>query len=107
VAPQIQLERTIDMTKTLFAIVLLLALVGIAPVMVPGGSPAPKPNPVVTPVPPANCPRIHEAAEALETALRDLESARHDFCGHKREAIEATRHALKQLREAENCDKCR
>jgi hypothetical protein len=95
------------MTKTLFAVVLLLALVGIAPVMVPAGSPAPKPNPAVAPMPPERCPNIHAATEALESAMRDLESARHDFCGHRKEAMEATRHALKQLREAENCDKCR
>src|SRR6266700_2851545 len=55
----------------------------------------------------ARCPNIHKAVGALETALHDMEIAKNDFCGHKAEAMEATRHALEQLRRAEDCDQCR
>ena len=55
----------------------------------------------------ARCPNIHKAVGALETALHDLEVANHDFCGHKAEAMEQTRHAIEQLKRAEECEKCR
>jgi len=67
---------------------------------------APAPAPMAVPVP-ARCPRIHEAVRALEAAERDMRDASHDFCGHKREAMEATHHALEELRAAEACDSCR
>lgn len=57
--------------------------------------------------PPERCPRIHEAIHALEVAQEELEKAGHDFCGHKAEAMEANRHAIEQLRKAEECDRCR
>lgn len=98
------------MTKILLAIAFLLVLIGVAPVMVPAGSPAPTPAftpAAMVPMPPARCPRIHEAAEALESAIQDMQSAAHDFCGHRREAMEAAHHALQELRRAENCDRCR
>jgi len=67
---------------------------------------APAPTPMAVPVP-NRCPNIHEAIGALESAERDLREAGHDFCGHKREAMEATHHAIEQLRAAEGCDRCR
>lgn len=67
------------------------------------GIPAASPSSAV----PARCPNIHHAVEALQSAKGDLERAGHDFCGHKVEAIEATNHALEQLRKAEECDRCR
>ncbi len=67
---------------------------------------APVPAAMAEPMP-ANCPNIHEAIRTLEAAERDLREARHDFCGHKRDAMEATHHAIEQLRMAEGCDKCR
>jgi hypothetical protein len=36
-----------------------------------------------------------------------MEHAGHDFCGHKVEAMEATRHAVEQLHRAEACDRCK
>ena len=57
--------------------------------------------------PAANCPNIHKAIGALESALHDMDVARHDFCGHKAEAMEATRRAIEQLRRSEGCDNCR
>ena len=64
---------------------------------------------VAKPAPPAmaHCPRIHEATHALEVALEEMEHAGHDFCGHKVEAMEATRHAVEQLHRAEACDRCK
>jgi hypothetical protein len=56
---------------------------------------------------PERCPNIHAAIDALESARRDLAEARHDFCGHKREAMEAVTVAIRQLRQAEGCDRCR
>jgi hypothetical protein len=56
---------------------------------------------------PNRCPKIHEAIGALEAAHRDLSEASHNFCGHKRDAQEAITAALRQLRLAEDCDRCK
>lgn len=74
--------------------VFMLALMSIAPTII--ASP-----------PPERCPNIDKAIRALEVAEHDMQVANHDFCGHKAEAMEATRHALEQLRKAKECDKCR
>lgn len=60
------------------------------------------------PAPPVEnrCPRIHEAVHALDVAMKEMENASWDYCGHKVEAMEATRHALEQLRKAEQCKDC-
>lgn len=62
---------------------------------------------IASPPPPGHCPRIHEAIHALEVAQQEMEHAGHDFCGHKVEAMEAAKHAMEQLRRAEECDRCR
>lgn len=54
----------------------------------------------------ARCPNIHKAIGALDAATHDMEVAAHDFCGHKAEAMEASRHAIEQLRKAEECKEC-
>lgn len=54
----------------------------------------------------ARCPNIHKAIGALDAAMHDMEVAAHDFCGHKAEAMEASRHAIEQLRKAEECKEC-
>jgi hypothetical protein len=43
-------------------------------------------------------PRISKAIEQLEDAIAYLEAAPHDFGGHKAAAVEASRHAVEQLR---------
>ena len=43
-------------------------------------------------------PRIARAIDELEDAIRYLESAPHDFSGHKTEAIRSSRDAVRQLR---------
>ena len=103
------------MKRILITLTIVLAALGIA---ILSGAPrahifnsstaiaAPAPAPLAVPMP-ARCPRIHEAIAALELAEKDMREARHDFCGHKREAMEITHHAIEQLRAAENCDSCR
>ena len=69
-------------------------------------APAPAPVPMAVPMP-HRCPNIHEAIEMLQSAQSTLREARHDFCGHKHEAMEAVHVAIVQLRQAENCQQCR
>jgi hypothetical protein len=83
------------MLKKLSAFAIVVALMTLTPSMTTAAPP------------PDRCPKLHQAAGALELALHDMETARHDFCGHKVEAMEATRHALQQIRLAEACDRCR
>ncbi|MGA2985035.1 MAG: hypothetical protein ABSG32_14580 [Terriglobia bacterium] len=65
----------------------------------PAGSAAPAPM--------NHCPNIHHAIEALQSAMNDMSKADHNYCGNKREAMEAAGHALAALRRAEECDRCR
>ena len=67
---------------------------------------APAPVPAAVPMP-NRCPNIHEALEALRSAEHEMKEGRHDFCGHKVEAMRATHEAIEQLRAAEDCDRCR
>jgi hypothetical protein len=50
-------------------------------------------------------PHIRAAIHELEEAKKELQSAAHDFGGHRVEAIEAIDNALKQLHEALEYDK--
>jgi hypothetical protein len=43
-------------------------------------------------------PRIAKAIHEMEDAVAYMDAAPHDFGGHKAAAIEATRHAIEQLR---------
>jgi hypothetical protein len=101
------MKRTILSAVTVFAIFGLGVVIGtmksqpVAP-SVALAAPAPWAEPM-----PNRCPRIHEAVMSLDHALDDLRSAGHDFCGHKRDAMEAVRHAREQLHLAEDCDRCR
>lgn len=103
------------MKRTILSLTILLAIFGLGMLVgglksQPAGTSiavaAPAPAALAVPVP-NRCPNIHEAIHALESAERDLREARHDFCGHRREAMEITHNAIVQLREAENCDRCR
>ena len=103
------MKRTL-ITLTIVNVALLLAIVISAPRTPSFTSTvaiaAPAPAPAMVPVP-ARCPNIHEAIGRLEEAERELREARHDFCGHKRDAMEITHRAIEQLRQAEGCDRCR
>jgi hypothetical protein len=78
------------------ALVLVVALA--FSVAAPNGKAVPPPAPAAasraTPEP---HPEIREAIAALRRAKEHLEHARHDFGGHKVEAIRATDEAIHQL----------
>src|SRR5262249_41842854 len=50
-------------------------------------------------------PNINKAISSLEAAEGDLQNASRDYCGHRVQALESTRAALNQLRQAIECDK--
>ena len=50
-------------------------------------------------------PHIRAALRELREARHELETAAHDFGGHRKEAIEAVDAAIKQLEEALKYDK--
>lgn len=50
-------------------------------------------------------PHIRGAIRELREAKHELETAAHDFGGHRKEAIEAVDNAIKQLQEALEYDK--
>ena len=103
------MKRTLLYTITLLAIFALGVLVGgmkSQPVTETVAVAAPAPAALAVPMP-QRCPAVHEAIQALVSAERDMREARHDFCGHKARAMEITHNAIVQLREAENCEKCR
>ncbi|HKO04079.1 MAG TPA: hypothetical protein VJW51_05000 [Candidatus Acidoferrales bacterium] len=78
-------------------LVLALAFSAAAPAA-PGGkaSPAPGPQPAAaSPVP--DHPEIHNAIAALRSAKAHLEHAKHEYGGHRTEAIRATEEAIHQL----------
>jgi hypothetical protein len=68
----------------------------VAPVVTPASAPA------AVPLPPH--PHIHEALEAMRAAKHHLETAAHDFEGHRVKAIE---HLDQAIREAEICESMR
>jgi hypothetical protein len=68
----------------------------------PAGAPAAPPaaKGAVTaaqPAPPPH-PEIHAAINSLEHARMHLKEARHDFGGHREEALRATDEAIRQLK---------
>jgi hypothetical protein len=103
------------MKRTIITMTAVLAALGLAILL---GAPkgqnfnssaaiaAPAPVPAAVPMP-NRCPNIHEALEALRSAEHEMKEGRHDFCGHKVEAMRATHEAIEQLRAAEDCDRCR
>jgi hypothetical protein len=50
-------------------------------------------------------PYIRGAERELREAREELRTAAHDFCGHRREAVEACDRALRQLKLALECDR--
>jgi hypothetical protein len=99
------------MKKTGFLTLLIMATV-LFTLAFPAAAAGPKapaiPAPVVAPAPaPAAAmpapphPHIHEALEAMRAAKHHLESAEHDFDGHRMEAI---KHLDMAIHEAEICE---
>jgi hypothetical protein len=83
------------MLKKLSVITLLLGVMTLTPSM------------SIASPPRERCPNIDRAIRALEVAMHEMEVANHDFCGQKRDAMEATRVAIERLRRAKECDRCR
>ena len=74
------------------------------PAMAPAAPKTPaKPATATTPAPERH-PEIHAAIESLEHAKQHLNEAKHDFQGHRVEAIRAIDAALEQLRICEKYD---
>lgn len=95
------------MNKISFVGLLIMAtlLLALAFPAVAAGPKAPVPPvpaaPVVTPAPMPPHPHIHEALESMRAAKHHLESAAHDFEGHRVKAIE---HLDQAIHEAEICE---
>src|SRR5579872_4942752 len=103
------------MKRTILSVVILFAVFGLGMLVgslrsQPASSSvalaAPAPG-AMAPAAPYRCPAIHEAIHALVSAENDLRETNHDFCGHKNAAMQITHRAIEQLREAENCARCR
>ncbi len=85
---------------------LSLALLIMAPNVMSAATPATAPAPqVVKGKGGEQHPHIRAALRELREARRELETAAHDFGGHRKEAIEAVDNAIKQLQEALEYDK--
>ncbi len=72
-----------------------------APVPPVPAAPVVTPAPALTPAPMPAHPHIHEALESMRAAKHHLESAAHDFEGHRVKAIE---HLDQAIHEAEICE---
>ena len=92
------------MLKKLSTLTLILGLTMYSPVVIK--APAATPNPqVVKGKGGEQHPHIRAALHELEEAKKELQTAAHDFGGHRAEALEAVDNAIKQLRQALQYDK--
>ena len=90
------------MRKLFAASILCLSILAVTLVFVPAASPIPPANAAAAAVPaPAPAPQAHpeirDALEALRTARTHLKDARHDFGGHRAEALKEVDRAINQL----------
>jgi len=97
------------MKKITLLTLLILATVLVTLAFTAAASPkAPAQPAAVAPVPaaaaalPAEHPHIHEALESMREAKHHLETAAHDFHGHRVKAIE---HLDQAIHEAEICER--
>ena len=93
------------MLKKLFLVVLVVGCLTISPAFSVAAPPNSAAKPAAAPVPPEPHPHIRAAIRELREARRELQTAAHDFGGHKAEAIEAVDNAIRQLEEALKYDK--
>jgi spore germination protein YaaH len=91
------------MLKKLCASVITFGLLTISPA-ISIAAPAPAPAQVLKGSAEQH-PHIRAAIRELQEARHELETAAHDFGGHRKEAIEAIDSAIKQLRQALEYDK--
>jgi hypothetical protein len=92
------------MVKKLSIATLALGLLCTAPVVMSAATPANAPAPQERKGGEQH-PHIRAAIRELREARKELETAAHDFGGHKKEAIEAVDNAIKQLQDALQYDK--
>ena len=93
---------------TLFIVATILLMIAFPAAAAGPKAPAPPvpAAPAVTPAPapvaavPEPHPHIHEALEAMRNAKHHLESAEHDFDGHRAKSLE---HLNQAIHEAEVC----
>jgi hypothetical protein len=89
------------MTTLLFTLAFPAAAAGPkAPAPPVPTAPAVAPAPAAAPLPDQH-PHIHEALEAMRNAKHQLESAEHDFDGHRAKSLE---HLNQAIHEAEICE---
>jgi hypothetical protein len=103
------MKRTIITLTVVLAALVLAILLGTPKAQTFNSSAAiaaPAPVPMAVPMP-NRCPNIHGALDALQSAQQELRDGAHDFCGHKRDAMQAVHAAIEQLRQAEGCARCR
>jgi hypothetical protein len=92
---------TLLITATLLlALASPVAAAGPKPPAAPVAAAAAAPAPVAAAAVPERHPHIDEALESMRAAKHHLESAEHDFDGHRAKAIE---HLNRAIREAEIC----
>jgi hypothetical protein len=94
------------MLKKLSVLTLTAGLLTMSPtLMSAAGAPPAAPNPQVLKGSQEQHPHIRAALRELREARRELETAAHDFGGHRKEAIEAVDNAIKQLQQALQYDR--
>ncbi|HKT87099.1 MAG TPA: hypothetical protein VJQ59_01595 [Candidatus Sulfotelmatobacter sp.] len=103
---KIALLSLLIMATVLFTLAFPAAAAGpMAPAPPVPAAPAVAAVPAAAAVPtPEPHPHIHEALEAMRNAKRHLETAAHDFDGHRVKAIE---HLDQAIHEAEVCESMR
>jgi hypothetical protein len=100
-----------NLWKQLCAVTLLLSVITMTPAIL-SAAPAPKPTAAAATAPQKEDergrerhPHIRAAIRELREAKQELQSANHDFGGHKDEAMEACDKAIHQLQQALQFDK--
>jgi hypothetical protein len=93
------------MLKRFFAVALLLSVIAFTPSLSKAAAPAVANPAAAAPAPPEQHPHIRAALRELREAKHELETAAHDFGGHRKEAIESIDNSIRQLEEALKYDK--
>jgi hypothetical protein len=91
------------MFKKLSAVAILLGVLTLTPMMIGARTSAPAQEKKAAAR--EQHPHIRAALMELREAKRELETAAHDFGGHRKEALEAVDNAIKQLQLAQQYDK--
>ncbi|HUO17478.1 MAG TPA: hypothetical protein VMX38_21025 [Verrucomicrobiae bacterium] len=99
--------KKIGLLSLLILATVLFTLAFSAAAAGPKTAATPAPAAAATPVPASNAalpaphPHIHEALEAMRNAKHELETAEHDFHGHR---VAAIKHLDAAIHEAETCE---